>query len=115
MYGTDKIRLTDLGLYGVEIYDTAAAICPSDTCTLFSEYNFRLREKQWATSYSGEYVYASFDLSDGSFLYSGEYVFDSTFSLRYVLLPGSSTTTQVDWTPDWMYYDVATQTLEWMW
>jgi hypothetical protein len=103
VYGTDKIKLTDLGLYGIEIgsINQITPNCPTDTCTLYNKLDFRLREKQFATAYSGEYVYASFSLLQAQY-------FDKDFSARYVLLPGGSTTTQADWTPDWFFLNVET-------
>lgn len=94
-----------------------------DSCISLSEYQFRLIEKKWATSYMGEGVSASFTASQGS-------GFDSRFPIRYVLLPGICSSgaaetnvdnciwnvdAQIDWTPDYMYYDASAQTYEWLW
>jgi hypothetical protein len=116
-YGEYKHDLLDLGLYGVKFAQTdGTMIC--DSCATLTEYQFRLVEKKWATSYEGEGVYASFSASQST-------GFDSRFGFRYVLVPGVcnsgspgcywNNNAQVEWDIDYMYYDASTQTYEWLW
>lgn len=121
-YGATTHDLADLGLYGVEFADTDGTMVCDGSCLSLTEYQFRLIEKKWATSYDGEGVYASFSAS------YGQNYFDSRFGFRYVLLPGIcpagyssiddcswNVAAQAEWEPDYMYYDASTETYEWLW
>jgi hypothetical protein len=122
-YGQYKHDLEDLGLYGVEFaQNDGTMVCDSsDSCYSLTEYQFRLVEKKWGTSYEGEGVYASFSASQST-------GFDSRFGFRYVIVPGVcpgsytsvddcswNNAAQIEWEIDYMFYDAATQTYEWLW
>jgi hypothetical protein len=124
------IVLQDLGLYGISLGDVGdIAYCSAnDGCTYYSNsdvvntpYAFHLLEKQYATSYVGEAIIATFSVATDA---TG---FDKRFEYRYAIVPGVCTSddpdpwectwndqVQMDWTPDYLYYDADTETYQWL-
>jgi hypothetical protein len=120
----EVIVLQDLGLYGISFGDRGdIAYCSAnDGCSYYSNtdvvntpYAFRLLEKQYATSYAGEAILATFSVADAT-------GFDHRFEYRYVIVPGVcadpyqpdfwecdwNDNVQMDWTPDYLYYNADT-------
>lgn len=122
------LTLEDLGLYGITFGDVGnVAYCSvGDGCAYYSNtdvvnspYAFDLMEKQYATSYVGEAIRATFSVADA------EGVFDGRFDYRYVIVPGVCSSDDLDdcswndevqmvWTPSDMFYNIDSQTYEWL-